>query len=65
MIPEGSSFEQDNSNGDDCHYNLTNISNGKARRLFKDHYEENLWLCNDGNPSSTTVGKLIDRFISG
>jgi hypothetical protein len=64
IIPKESSFHQDNSNGDDCHFNLTDITDRQARKLFKDSYKDNLWSCNDGNLRSTTLNELINIFIS-
>lgn len=47
--------------GDDCHYDIVNLSNGESRRLFRDHaLNANLRICNSDDEKQFSVEEFRD-----
>lgn len=66
VLPVGCQFDLDDSQGDICHYNLTGLSDKKAKDVFKDNREGNLFFCHEDehvNKTELELSTMIDAGI--
>ena len=57
-------IELDDSNGDECHYNIFDISNSDAESIFKKYSNDSLFICLEHgaeNKSAEEISKMIDE----
>ena len=64
-FPREFTKQHDNSNGDNCHYNIFGISNNKARRIFYENIENAIFLCVDGQPQTRTMTEIKELIRTG
>ena len=65
ILPEDVEFEQEDSHsGDICHYNIRQVSNGKAKKIFTEHFEtfRDAQIC-DGEAHRILTEEDISEFF--
>lgn len=48
VLPQESMITHNSSNGDQCHYNVTEVSNNKLWKFFKKYHWSEFYVCNNG-----------------
>ncbi|AWW29026.1 hypothetical protein DN752_02110 [Echinicola strongylocentroti] len=58
-------FEEDDSQGDRYHYNMNGIPDTQAKKIFKTHHPENIFLCENDGEINNSVMEVAEMIKSG
>jgi hypothetical protein len=64
-LPSSHKLEVDNSNGDECHYNIRNVEDDEAEDFFIANHNGSLMSCIDGlEPQRIAYKDAMDKFLA-
>ena len=58
-------IELDDENGDECHYNIFDLVDSKAEKIFKDNHKGNLFICSGDNDENRTAEEIVSMIDQG